>query len=216
MNSNVNSNPNPNSNPAPNGPAGLESHDFSPVMNYPEEMHVFDLSGTYDRDFIRSKQWGIGKYNERRTKMYLAPQYEGKRNIHMGIDIWAPAGEPVYAFADGEIAWFANHRQKGNYGPVIVTRQAIAIEGRSLYALYGHLSAESLNGLHRGRKIAAGQRIASLGTEEENGGWVPHLHFQLSLEDPGEADMPGVVAEEDREEALKKFPDPRLVLGDLY
>lgn len=188
--------------------------DFSPVMDYPEDLYVFDLSESYDRDFIRSKQWGIGKYNEQRTGMYLAPQYEGKRNIHMGIDIWAPVGEKVYAFADGEIAYFADHDQEGNYGPTIITRHMLG--DIKLFALYGHLSRSSLEGLETGKKVFFGRGIATLGTAEENGGWVPHLHFQLSIEDPGEPDMPGVVAGENRSEALETYPDPRLVLGNLY
>ena len=50
----------------------------------------------------------------------------------------------------------------------------------------------------------------------ENGGWEPHLHFQLSYQEPETHDMPGVVAPSDREEALQIYPDPRLVLGTLY
>ena len=50
-----------------------------------------------------------------------------------------------------------------------------------------------------------------------NGGWDPHLHFQLSLIEPITHDMPGVVNPKDREEALlKNYPDPRLVMGTIY
>jgi hypothetical protein len=42
------------------------------------------------------------------------------------------------------------------------------------------------------------------------------VHVQLSLEAPPTHDMPGVVAKEDREAALRVYPDPRLVLGPLY
>uniref|UniRef100_A0A0C3SWS6 Peptidase M23 domain-containing protein n=1 Tax=Guillardia theta (strain CCMP2712) TaxID=905079 RepID=A0A0C3SWS6_GUITC len=44
-----------------------------------------------------------------------------------------------------------------------------------------------------------------------NGGWPPHLHFQLSLQQPTTHDMPGVVAKKDHDEALRLFPDPQLV-----
>ncbi|HET6528601.1 MAG TPA: hypothetical protein VFG39_07595, partial [Balneolaceae bacterium] len=59
-------------------------------------------------------------------------------------------------------------------------------------------------------------KIAEIGTEEVNGGWAPHLHFQLSVDDPGKADLPGVVSDDEREQALELYPDPRLVLGELY
>ena len=61
-----------------------------------------------------------------------------------------------------------------------------------------------------------GEVIAWFGAFEENGGWDPHLHFQLSLIEPETHDMPGVVAPEDRDQALRDYPDPRLVLGPLY
>ena len=48
------------------------------------------------------------------------------------------------------------------------------------------------------------------------GGWEPHLHFQLSWEEPTGNDMPGVVSRDDREWALEKYPDPRIVLGRIY
>ena len=67
-----------------------------------------------------------------------------------------------------------------------------------------------------GDMVKEGDVIAWFGAFEENGGWEPHLHFQLSLIEPETHDMPGVVAPEDRDQALKDYPDPRLVLGPLY
>jgi murein DD-endopeptidase MepM/ murein hydrolase activator NlpD len=195
----------------------LSSYDFAKVMPYPEnpdDRFVFDFTDGYDPEFIRQKEWGIGKYNEKRANMYVAPQYNNERNIHMGIDIWAKAGEPVFSFYEGTVAYKQDNNQQGNYGPTIVLRYKI--DGTVLYALYGHLSRASLQMLSFGEIVRKGQRIGELGQEEVNGGWIPHLHFQLSLEDPGEADMPGVVSADDREQALQTYPDPRIVLRNLY
>src|SRR5680860_1054879 len=97
----------------------LSIYDFTPIMNYPapERMKVFDFTKGYDADFIRSFEWGIGKYDEKRKNMYTASQFGGARNIHVGIDIWAKAKSPVYAFYDGEVAYTADHAQPGDYGP---------------------------------------------------------------------------------------------------
>lgn len=194
------------------------SFEFAPVMNYPMDqgkLYVFDFSKGYDPAFVnKQKEWGIGRYNEKRPDMYVAPQYENRRNIHMGIDIWAEAGEPVFSFYEGIVAYKQDLDEEGNYGPVIVTKHVLGEV--HLYALFGHLSRSSLRNIHEGQRLQQKERIGELGDRSVNGGWEPHLHFQLSYKDPGEADMPGVVAEDEHETALQIYPDPRVVLGDLY
>lgn len=191
--------------------------DFAKVMEYPDnrdELHVFDFTKGYSAKAIPQEGWGIGRYNEKRTGMYVAPQFNNERNIHMGIDIWAEAGADVFSFYDGEVAYKRDNNRRGDYGPTIVIEYNLS--GPVVYALYGHLSRPSLEQVSVGETVAKGQKIGEIGTKEVNGGWAPHLHFQLSIDDPGEADMPGVVSEEDHQQALEQYPDPRLVLGDLY
>lgn len=185
-------------------------------MNYPDphEMKVFDFTKGYRPDYIRSFEWGFGRYNEKRNNMYTASQFGGERNIHMGIDIWSKAGRPVFTFHDGEVVYMADNAQPGDYGPTLALRYEIRDE--SIFGLYGHLSKLTLENISEGETVNKGQQIATLGSDEENGGWAPHLHFQLSRVDPGEADMPGVVADADHEKALEMYPDPRLVLGPVY
>ena len=132
----------------------------------------------------------------------------------MGIDIGGPAGTPCMAFMDGEISHFGYNPAAGDYGNVVITKHEIG--GALVWALYGHLDAASIEGKRIGQKIEAGEVIAWFGDFDENGGWEPHLHFQLSLVEPETHDLPGVVASEDREKALRDYPDPRLVLGPLY
>ena len=60
------------------------------------------------------------------------------------------------------------------------------------------------------------RKYVGWGITHENGGWEPHLHFQLSYQEPDTHDMPGVVEPSKRDEALEIYPDPRLVLGALY
>jgi len=189
-----------------------------PVMNLPDNYEVFDFSEGYDPEkmaqFVKNGGWGVGGYSEKRQNMYVAPQYENRRNIHMGIDVWAAAGEPVFAPLPGEVAYLANHNQDGNYGGTLVLKHLV--DGTTYFALYGHLSPASLSHLKPGQKVQAGEKVGELGNEEENGNWPPHLHYQVSIEDPGEADMPGVVSDEEHKEALKIYPDPRILLGEIY
>ena len=65
-------------------------------------------------------------------------------------------------------------------------------------------------------KLKMGDVIGWVGDRTENGGWNPHLHFQLSRVQPTTHDLPGVVSQEDRAWAMTAYPDPRLVLGPLY
>ena len=134
--------------------------------------------------------------------------------MHIGIDIGGPIGTPCMAFMDGEISHFGYNPEAGDYGNVIITKHEIG--GVTVWALFGHLDSKSIEGKRVGQRITGGEVIAWFGAFEENGGWEPHLHFQLSLIEPETHDMPGVVAPEDRDQALKDYPDPRLVLGPLY
>ena len=189
-----------------------ERHRFSEVVILPEEYTVLDLS---------KGQWvppetifSIGKYDELRPGMYNTEIFHGERFLHVGIDIGAPIGTPCMAFSDGEVSHFGYNPEPGDYGNVLIIKHKL--DGVSLWALYGHLSSESIENKILGQKVVAGEVVAWFGDESENGGGEPHLHFQLSLIEPETHDMPGVVAPEDREQALNDYPDPRLVLGPLY
>ena len=55
-----------------------------------------------------------------------------------------------------------------------------------------------------------------MGDRHENGNWEPHVHIQITFEEPIVANMPGVVNIGNRDEAIEKYPDPRIILGNLY
>mmetsp|Transcript_25434 Transcript_25434/g.49748 ORF Transcript_25434/g.49748 Transcript_25434/m.49748 type:complete len:173 (-) Transcript_25434:108-626(-) len=140
--------------------------------------------------------------------------YAGVRNIHMGLDIGGPPGTPVCSFADGKIFKFGYNAPEGDYGHVIITSHVI--KDTPVWALYGHLSAKSCGFKYEGMEVKKGQVIGWFGTEKENGNWPPHVHFQLSFVEPKTHDLPGVVSLNDHPKSERQFPDPRLVLGQLY
>lgn len=187
---------------------------FVPVIDLPETYEVFDFTKSYDPHRNLKSPYGIGRYNEKRPTMYTHEQYKNQRNIHMGIDIAAPIGTPIKSFYAGTLLNFANNSQPGDYGYTLVVEYDL--DDYKLYALYGHLSRTSLQNKKSGQKVNKGEVIAWVGDKIENGGWNPHLHFQLSWQRPEVADMPGVVSAKDHELALKIYPDPQFVLGKLY
>lgn len=187
---------------------------FHPVLALPPGYLVLDMTkGPDPRN--RPGAWAVGKYDERREGIYNTPLFGGVRNIHVGIDLFGPVGSPLHAFMDGELHLMAYNAAAGDYGYTLITKHVL--DNCPFYALWGHLSERSHAGKTPGQKFARGEVIAWIGDIHENGGWKnPHLHFQLSWEPPDTCDMPGVVGAEDREAALRKYPDPRLVLGPLY
>ena len=123
------------------------------------------------------------------------------------------AGESSAREAGGAGGYGA--REAGNEDGAQEAEQAGASDAtHEWYTLYGHLSRDSLAGLHAGQQIAAGEEIARIGPYPENGDWAPHLHFQLMTDLLGrKGDFPGVAPPSQREVWLSLSPDPNLVLG---
>ena len=132
----------------------------------------------------------------------------------LGLDVGGPVGTPVYAPLDGVVYAFGYNEAAGDYGHVVVTEHVVG--GVSCWFLYGHLSAASASFKRVGQRVARGERVGALGAPHENGGWAPHVHYQIALARPATHDMPGVVNLADRELAVLDYPDPRLVAGRLY
>jgi 4-aminobutyrate aminotransferase-like enzyme len=133
------------------------------------------------------------------------------RTIHIGLDLFARAGTPVFAPLAGTIHAFADNAALQDYGPVIILRHETD-DGTEFFTLYGHLSRESLAGLDVGRAVRAGERIAAFGEPSVNGGWTPHLHLQIitDLLELG-TDFPGVAAPSQRAAWRTLCPDPNLI-----
>jgi len=134
------------------------------------------------------------------------------RSIHLGIDIWLEAYTPVYTPLDAKVHSFANNDNFGDYGATIILQHEL--EGIPFYTLYGHLSLASLSDLKEGKSYKAGDKIAEIGADPENGHWPPHLHFQLitdMLDKKG--DFYGVAPPSEKEAYAKLCPDPNLLLN---
>lgn len=162
---------------------------------------------------------GVGRYDEARG-IYNAPQFaptsnptDERRTIHLGIDLFVEPGTPIHAPLEGEIYLAARNDAPLDYGPLVILKHETD-EGDEFYTLYGHLTAESLTKLSIGQRIAKGEVFARVGTIHENGGWPPHLHFQLIVDLLDlESDFPGVALPSQRRVWTSLSPDPNLLLG---
>ena len=161
----------------------------------------------------------VGRYNEPRA-VYTSSLFAGsanptdeRRTIHLGIDLFVAPGTPVAAPLDGTVYALADNLSPLDYGPVVILKHVTG-EGREFFSLYGHLSRESLSKLRVEDRVARGQSFARVGATAENGGWSPHLHFQMILDLLDLAtDFPGVALASQREVFTCLSPDPNLILG---
>jgi 4-aminobutyrate aminotransferase-like enzyme/Ser/Thr protein kinase RdoA (MazF antagonist) len=161
---------------------------------------------------------GIGRYNEARliytSAFFSSPGNDGVewRTVHTGMDVFMEAGAPVLAPLDGVVLSAQDNAGLQDYGPTIILEHAIP-GGPTFYTLYGHLSRESVSGVHAGQAVSKGDRLGEIGDIPVNGGWPPHLHFQIItdlLDRTGE--FPGVAHPRQCAVWLSLCPDPNLIL----
>ena len=162
---------------------------------------------------------GIGCYDEARA-IYISDAYRQQgdqmpemRTIHLGIDLHMVPGSNIRAFYDGKIHSFKYNATRYDYGPTIILSHDTG-DGFTFYSLYGHLSLASLENLSVGQEVAAGEIFAEIGDTHVNGGWPPHLHFQIITDMLGEAgNYKGVAPPSQRRVWKALSPDPNLILG---
>lgn len=162
---------------------------------------------------------GVGRYDEPRL-LYTSALFgnsknptDERRTVHMGIDLFVSSGSNVRAPFDGIIHTVADNRGALDFGPVVIMKHSTS-DADHFFTLYGHLSRENLRTLTFGKRIAKGEAFAKIGVAQENGGWPPHLHFQiiadlLDLDN----DFPGVALASERATWKSLCPDPNLLLG---
>ncbi|TBW26488.1 peptidoglycan DD-metalloendopeptidase family protein [Gramella sp. KN1008] len=202
---------------------GYKKEDFAYIdlsANNPEllklEVASSEAFSVFISEFLKNKQAkaAYGGYNELRTlynRSELFNNAEANRNIHIGLDIWAPAFVDILSPLEGKIHSFRDNDKFGDYGPTLILEHSI--DGREFFTLYGHLTRGSLKGPREGEPVNAGEKIGELGDFEENGDYAPHLHFQVIEDLKGNTgDFPGVIKKEDLDDYLKNCPDPNLLL----
>ena len=177
---------------------------------------------------------GIGRYDEvrwwYRGDAFRTPgdDVDEWRTVHLGVDLFAEPGTSVQAPFGGRVAAVRDNSGRLDYGPTIilehdlvvdpdpaaVERGPAAMEGPvRFWTLFGHLSPESLAAVGTGDSVDPGDTIGWIGDAPGNGGWPPHLHFQVFADRLGyEGTFPGVAAPSQRDVWTSISPDPNLLL----
>lgn len=178
-------------------PMGSLSVENSTWPQNPFHMPLAEAARVGEEFEDQGRIW-LGYYHEPRL-IYAEPAFRNgpwkasdRRTVHLAIDVFTNAGARLYAPLHGTV-FIAEYRSGHlDYGGVVILRHETPA-GDPFYTLYGHLDPEFLDRLTVGQVIEKGEAFCRLGDPTMNGGWAPHVHFQLALTTEGiEADWPGV------------------------
>jgi murein DD-endopeptidase MepM/ murein hydrolase activator NlpD len=101
------------------------------------------------------------------TDSWMAPRSGGRG--HLGVDMLAPSGTPIYAYEAGVVSRMSQNTLGG------ITLSLEGDSGDHFY--YAHLSGY-VDGLETGQRVNAGDHIAHTG-DTGNAAGTPHLHFEV-------------------------------------
>ncbi len=167
------------------------------IVPYGDASHVMTVASAQRRPEEATKWWddfaarhkialGIGPWGEKRS-VYTDPAFEsrfieGQRRVHhLGVDLFMPAGTPVHTPLAAVVKSVGIEHEPLGYGGLVLLEHAP--EGCPPFlTLWGHMAHEVLARLKPGDRLEAGMLVGHMGTSRENGGWTPHLHFQISTD----------------------------------
>lgn len=186
-----------------------------------EKLHTLNLASADDMECYinnllkeNNSTVAYGGYLEKRNLYKRSSYFNDKkeRNIHLGIDYWCDENTAVISPLDGEIHSFKNNKNFGDYGPTLILSHNV--EDFSFYTLYGHLTEESISNIKKGQSVSKNEVIGFLGSNNINGNYAPHLHFQIILDlQNKKGDYPGVCSKEDVLFYSNNSPDPNIIVG---
>ena len=190
------------------------------ASNVPQNpFHMSDKEALVLGDLKDSNDISLGLYGEPRL-VYTSPDFyagpakhDNRRTVHLGVDIFTAAGCAVHTPLAATVVQVANHTAHLDYGGFVILRHATP-EGAAFYTLYGHLNPLVAQQLTIGQQLDQGEAFAQLGEPSGNGGWDPHLHFQLILDqDIIGANWAGVADPDDLQFWYALCPNPAMLLN---
>lgn len=167
------------------------------IVPYGDASHFMTIASADQRAKEATQWWddycaqnnielGIGSWGEKRIvytdKAFESRFIDGQRRIHhLGVDLFMPAGTPLYTpLAATVISVEIEHEPLG-YGGLVKLEHSP--EGCPPFVtLWGHMAHEALERLAPGQTLKAGDLVGHMGGIHENGGWTPHLHFGMTTD----------------------------------
>lgn len=167
------------------------------IVPYGDASHVMTVASAEQRPKEATAWWddfasqhgielGIGPWGEKRTvytdRAFESRFIEGQRRIHhVGVDLFMSAGTPLYTPVAATVRSVEIEREPLGYGGLVALEHAP--DGCPAFmTIWGHMAHEVLDRLKPGDHLEAGALVGHMGDMHENGGWTPHLHFQISTD----------------------------------
>jgi murein DD-endopeptidase MepM/ murein hydrolase activator NlpD len=153
----------------------LESQGFTPeqiqenIVSEQETVRMSTLIGTYNSNVYFGDKFADPLDEMKNVGAYGNIRQSGNVSLqHLGVDLAAHIGTPVYAINEGIVRFVGS---PVNYGKTLVVEHGLGI-----YSVYLHLDAFLVN---EGDQVERKQIIAHAG----NTGYslAPHLHFSIRV-----------------------------------
>lgn len=102
----------------------------------------------------------------------ISDVFGARGGAHLGVDMAAPNGTPIYAASDGLVVAAGSASGFGDW----IVIDSLDQTGKRYSTVYGHMYDNGLF-VKTGDIVTMGQHIADVGSNGESSG--PHLHFEL-------------------------------------
>jgi len=167
-------------------------------------------SGTTDHFVFRYPVSGSSGLRSFSRVYPYGGSYNGRLQVHHGVDLVHPLGTPLVAAADGVVI-FAGNDFVTKFGPdnnyygylVVIQHNFLSAEGLPVYTLYGHMQQVTVQA---GQALHEGDVIGTVGESGVARG--PHLHFEVRVGDPYDFG-----ATRNPELWLRPFPNEGVLVG---
>lgn len=111
---------------------------------------------------------GQGDVVARVISSFGAPR-DGGRRRHLGVDVKADVGTPVYAAHAGRVSFAGRGNTAGLW---------VGLDARGVTTRYLHLDRLDVR---TGDNVTAGQQVGTVGTTGNATGGTPHLHYEVHM-----------------------------------
>ncbi|MFL6196096.1 MAG: M23 family metallopeptidase [Thermoanaerobaculia bacterium] len=115
----------------------------------------------------------VSSFGQRRSP------FTHEMEAHSGVDLAASVGTPVYASADGVVAFAGKYPVSHNAAWWRFGNLVMVENGDGFVTIFGHLDEIAVR---KGARLARGDRLGTVG----NTGWStsPHLHYEIRRKGP--------------------------------